>query len=174
MLTINELSKTIGTYLQPEQVNKVQLAYQFSAEAHEGQKRKSGEPYIYHPLEVANILGDMRMDYQTLVAAILHDVMEDTPTLKTEIRKKFGKGIAELVDGVSKLDKVKFESFEEAQANNFQKMLMAMSADIRVILVKLADIVNPLYLLSSINCSSIDSDIDIDLIFFSILIIPNF
>ena len=91
MLTINELSKTIGTYLQPEQVNKVQLAYQFSAEAHEGQKRKSGEPYIYHPLEVANILGDMRMDYQTLVAAILHDVMEDTPTLKTEIRKKFGK-----------------------------------------------------------------------------------
>tara|TARA_B100000929_G_scaffold170494_1_gene135090 strand:- start:2893 stop:5040 length:2148 start_codon:yes stop_codon:yes gene_type:complete len=139
MLTINELSKTIGTYLQPEQVNKVQLAYQFSAEAHDGQKRKSGEPYIYHPLEVAHILGDMRMDYQTLVAAILHDVIEDTPTLKTEIRKKFGKGIAELVDGVSKLDKVKFESFEEAQANNFQKMLMAMSADIRVILVKLAD-----------------------------------
>ena len=139
MLTISELSKTIGTYLQPEQVNKVQLAYQFSAEAHEGQKRKSGEPYIYHPLEVAYILGDMRMDYQTLVAAILHDVIEDTPTAKTEIRKKFGKGIAELVDGVSKFDKVKFESFEEAQANNFQKMLMAMSADIRVILVKLAD-----------------------------------
>ncbi len=139
MLTISELSKTIGTYLQPEQVNKIQLAYQFSAEAHEGQKRKSGEPYIYHPLEVAYILGDMRMDYQTLVAAILHDVIEDTPTAKTEIRKKFGKGIAELVDGVSKLDKVKFESFEEAQANNFQKMLMAMSADIRVILVKLAD-----------------------------------
>ncbi len=139
MLTINELSKTIGTYLQPEQVNKVQLAYQFSAEAHEGQKRVSGEPYIHHPLEVAYILGDMRMDYQTLVAAILHDVIEDTPTAKTEIRKKFGKGIAELVDGVSKLDKVKFESFEEAQANNFQKMLMAMSTDIRVILVKLAD-----------------------------------
>ena len=139
MLTINELRKTIGTYLQPEQVNKVQLAYQFSAEAHEGQKRVSGEPYIHHPLEVAYILGDMRMDYQTLVAAILHDVIEDTPTVKTEIRKKFGKGIAELVDGVSKLDKVKFESFEEAQANNFQKMLMAMSTDIRVILVKLAD-----------------------------------
>ena len=139
MLTINELSKTIGTYLQPEQVNKVQLAYQFSAEAHEGQKRVSGEPYIHHPLEVAYILSDMRMDYQTLVAAILHDVIEDTPTVKTEIRKKFGKGIAELVDGVSKLDKVKFESFEEAQANNFQKMLMAMSTDIRVILVKLAD-----------------------------------
>ena len=139
MLTINELSKTIGTYLQPEQVDKVQLAYQFSAEAHQGQKRISGEPYIHHPLEVAYILGDMRMDYQTLAAAILHDVIEDTQTVKTEIRKKFGKGVAELVDGVSKLDKVKFESFEEAQANNFQKMLMAMSADIRVILVKLAD-----------------------------------
>ena len=80
MLTINELSKTIGTYLQPEQVDKVQLAYQFSAEAHQGQKRISGEPYIHHPLEVAYILGDMRMDYQTLAAAILHDVIEDTQT----------------------------------------------------------------------------------------------
>jgi len=139
MLTINELSKTIGTYLQPDQVNKVQLAYQFSAEAHEGQKRISGEPYIHHPLEVAYILGDMRMDYQTLAAAILHDVIEDTQTVKTEIKKRFGKGVAELVDGVSKLDKVKFDSFEEAQASNFQKMLMAMSTDIRVILVKLAD-----------------------------------
>ncbi|MAJ91055.1 MAG: bifunctional GTP diphosphokinase/guanosine-3',5'-bis(diphosphate) 3'-diphosphatase [Legionellales bacterium] len=139
MLTINELSKTIGTYLQPDQVNKVQLAYHFSAEAHEGQKRISGEPYIHHPLEVAYILGDMRMDYQTLAAAILHDVIEDTQTVKTEIKKRFGKGVAELVDGVSKLDKVKFDSFEEAQASNFQKMLMAMSTDIRVILVKLAD-----------------------------------
>ena len=139
MLTISELSKTIGTYLQPEQVNKVQLAYQFSAEAHEGQKRKSGEPYIYHPLEVAYILGDMRMDYQTLVAAILHDVIEDTPTAKTEIRKKFGKGIAELVDGVSKLNKITFSSRAEAQAENFQKMAMAMAKDLRVIMVKIAD-----------------------------------
>ncbi len=139
MLTINELSKLIGTYLQTDQVEKVQRAYQFSAKAHEGQKRKSGEPYIHHPLEVAYILGEMHMDHQTLMAAILHDVIEDTPTAKTVISRKFGKGVAELVDGVSKLDKIEFESFAEAQAHNFRKMLMAMSNDIRVILVKLAD-----------------------------------
>jgi GTP diphosphokinase / guanosine-3',5'-bis(diphosphate) 3'-diphosphatase len=139
VLTINELSKLIGTYLQPDQVEKVQLAYQFSAKAHDGQKRISGEPYIHHPLEVARILGEMHMDHQTLMAAILHDVIEDTPTAKTEIRRKFGKGVAELVDGVSKLDKIQFESVAEAQAHNFRKMLMAMSNDIRVILVKLAD-----------------------------------
>ena len=139
MLTINELSKVIGTYLQPEQVEKVQRAYQFGAKAHEGQKRASGEAYIHHPLEVARILGEMHMDHQTLIAAILHDVIEDTPTAKNQIQRKFGKGVAELVDGVSKLDKIEFESFAEAQAHNFRKMLMAMSNDIRVIMVKLAD-----------------------------------
>jgi len=139
VLTINDLSKLIGTYLQADQVEKVQRAYHFSAKAHEGQKRRSGEPYICHPLEVARILGEMHMDHQTLMAAILHDVIEDTPTVKTEISRKFGKGVAELVDGVSKLDKIEFESFAEAQAHNFRKMLMAMSDDIRVILVKLAD-----------------------------------
>ena len=139
MLTINDLSKNIGTYLQPDQVEKVQRAYQFGAKAHAGQKRISGEPYIHHPLEVASILGDMHMDYMTLMAAILHDVIEDTPTAKAEIKRKFGKGVAELVDGVSKLDKIEFESLAEAQAHNFRKMLMAMSNDIRVILVKLAD-----------------------------------
>ena len=139
MLTINELSKIIGTYLQPDQVEKVQRAYQFGSKAHEGQKRISGEPYISHPLEVARILADMHMDHQTLMAAILHDVIEDTPTAKTAIQRKFGKGVAELVAGVSKLDNIEFESFEEAQAHNFRKMLMAMSNDIRVILVKLAD-----------------------------------
>lgn len=139
MLTINDLSKLIGTYLQADQVEKVQRAYHFSAKAHEGQKRKSGEAYIHHPLEVAYILGEMHMDHQTLMAAILHDVIEDTPTAKTQISRKFGKGVAELVDGVSKLDKVEFESYAEAQAHNFRKMLMAMSNDIRVILVKLAD-----------------------------------
>ena len=125
--------------MQPDQVAKVQRAYHFSAKAHEGQKRVSGEPYIYHPLEVARILGEMHMDHQTLMAAILHDVIEDTPTAKNEIQRRFGKGVAELVDGVSKLDKIQFESFAEAQAKNFRKMLMAMSHDIRVILVKLAD-----------------------------------
>ncbi len=139
MLTINDLSKLIGTYLQADQVEKVQRAYHFSAKAHEGQKRKSGEPYIHHPLEVARILGEMHMDHQTLMAAMLHDVIEDTPTAKNKIIRKFGKGVAELVDGVSKLDKIEFESLAEAQAHNFRKMLMAMSNDIRVILVKLAD-----------------------------------
>jgi len=139
MTTINELNKLIGTYLQPEQVEKVKQAYQFSAKAHEGQRRASGEPYIHHPLEVARTLGEMHMDHQTLMAAILHDVIEDTPTAKEEIRKKFGKGVAELVDGVSKLTQIPFESYAEAQAHNFRKMLMAMSNDIRVILVKLAD-----------------------------------
>ncbi len=138
-VTINDLSKLIGTYLQSDQVFKVQRAYYFSAKAHEGQKRISGEPYINHPLEVARILGEMHMDHQTIMAAILHDVIEDTPTAKAQLSRKFGKGVAELVDGVSKLDKIEFESFAEAQANNFRKMLMAMSNDIRVILVKLAD-----------------------------------
>ncbi len=139
MLTINDLSKLIGTYLQPDQVIKIQRAYYFSDKAHAGQRRISGEPYINHPLEVARILGEMHMDHQTLMAAILHDVIEDTPTAKTQITRKFGKGVSELVDGVSKLDKIKFESSAKAQASNFRKMLMAMSNDIRIILIKLAD-----------------------------------
>jgi guanosine-3',5'-bis(diphosphate) 3'-pyrophosphohydrolase len=151
VLTINDLSKLIGTYLQPEQVEKVQRAYHFSAKAHEGQKRKSGEPYIHHPLAVAYILGEMHMDHQTLMAAILHDVIEDTPTAKTVITRRFGKGVAELVDGVSKLDKIQFESFAEAQAHNFRKMLMAMSNDIRVILVKLADRLHNMRTLEALN-----------------------
>jgi GTP diphosphokinase / guanosine-3',5'-bis(diphosphate) 3'-diphosphatase len=137
--TINDLSKLIGTYLQQDQVFKVQRAYYFSAKAHEGQKRVSGEPYINHPLEVARILGEMHMDHQTIMAAILHDVIEDTPTAEAQLKRKFGKGVTEIVEGVSKLDKVQFESSAKAQANNFRKMLMAMSNDIRVILVKLAD-----------------------------------
>ena len=139
MLTIDELSKGIGAYLQPDQVEKVRRAYQFGARAHQGQKRASGEAYIHHPLAVARILGEMHMDHQTLMAAMLHDVIEDTPTAKKELQRKFGKGVAELVDGVSKLDRVQFESLAEAQAHNFRKMLMAMSDDIRVILLKLAD-----------------------------------
>ena len=139
MTTISELEKRIGGYLTSDEVEKVRRAYEFSASAHEGQHRKSGEPYINHPLEVAGILGDMHMDHQTLAAAILHDVIEDTGTDKKEIVRRFGKGIAELVDGVSKLTQVEFDSHAEAQAQNFRKMLMAMSNDIRVIIVKLAD-----------------------------------
>ncbi len=139
MYQISDLSNLISRYLKPEQVEKVQRAYQFGAKAHEGQQRKSGEPYIFHPLEVAHILGEMHMDHQTLVAAILHDVIEDTPTAKEEISRKFGKEVAELVDGVSKLTQINFDSYAEAQAHNFRKMMMAMTNDIRVILVKLAD-----------------------------------
>jgi len=139
MQQLNELIKKVSTYLPPDQVEKISEAYDFGARAHEGQHRVSGEPYIYHPVEVAHILADMHMDHQTLIAALLHDVIEDTPTVKQELSRQFGKSVAELVDGVSKLTQITFDSFEEAQAQNFRKMLMAMSNDIRVILVKLAD-----------------------------------
>ncbi len=151
MFRVNDLTNMVSAYLEPQQIDRVFQAYQFSAKAHEGQQRISGEPYIHHPLEVARILGEMHMDHQTLMAAILHDVIEDTPTAKEEIRKKFGKSVAELVDGVSKLTKVKFESVEEAQAQNFRKMLMAMSNDIRVILVKLADRLHNMRTLGSLR-----------------------
>ena len=139
MTTIVELEKLSRRYLPNIEVNQIRRAYQFGAKAHKGQHRKSGEPYIYHPLEVARILTEMHMDCETLTAAILHDVIEDTPTAKDEIYREFGKEIAELVDGVSKLTQVEFSNQAEAQAQNFRKMLMAMSNDIRVILVKLAD-----------------------------------
>lgn len=151
MYQISDLTNLVSSYLEPQQIDRVFEAYQFSAKAHEGQQRVSGEPYIHHPLEVARILGEMHMDHQTLIAAILHDVIEDTPTAKNEIKRKFGKSVAELVDGVSKLTKVKFESVEEAQAQNFRKMLMAMSNDIRVILVKLADRLHNMRTLGSLR-----------------------
>jgi len=151
MVTISDLEKLISGYLTPDEVEKVRRAYEFGAVAHEGQHRKSGEPYIHHPLEVAAILGEMHMDHQTLVAAILHDVIEDTETAKEEIRKKFGKEVAELVDGVSKLTQIEFDSHAEAQAHNFRKMLMAMSNDIRVILVKLADRLHNMHTLGALS-----------------------
>jgi GTP pyrophosphokinase len=126
-------------YLKPEDISQLQSAYHFSEQAHEGQFRKSGEPYISHPLAVANILAQWHLDTQALTAALLHDVMEDTSVTKTEISRTFGKPVAELVDGVSKLDKIEFETQAEAQAENFRKMLLAMARDVRVILIKLAD-----------------------------------
>jgi GTP pyrophosphokinase len=126
-------------YLKPEDISQLQSAYHFSEQAHEGQFRKSGEPYISHPLAVANILAQWHLDTQALTAALLHDVMEDTSVTKTEISRNFGRPVAELVDGVSKLDKIEFESHAEAQAENFRKMLLAMARDVRVILIKLAD-----------------------------------
>ena len=136
---VSDLCDFLASYLPPEQVKEVYRAYLFSAEAHEGQLRRSGEPYIIHPLAVARILGAMRMDYKCLIAAILHDVIEDTPIAKEQIAADFGNEIAELVDGVSKLSQIDFESRAEAQAASLQKMLLAMTRDIRVILIKLAD-----------------------------------
>jgi RelA/SpoT family (p)ppGpp synthetase len=120
-------------------VERVREAYDFGAERHQGQKRASGEPYITHPVAVADILADLKLDADTLVAAILHDVIEDTPTAKAEIATIFGQVVAELVDGVSKLDQIQFKNRQEAQAESFRKMLLAMVRDIRVIMVKLAD-----------------------------------
>jgi RelA/SpoT family (p)ppGpp synthetase len=136
---VTQLLNKLETYLPPAQVDRVREAYEFGAQAHEGQKRLSGEPYIAHPVAVADILADLHMDAQTIVAAILHDVIEDTATAKNEIAERFGAEVAELVDGVSKLDQIQFRSRAEAQAESFRKMLLAMVRDIRVVMVKLAD-----------------------------------
>jgi GTP diphosphokinase / guanosine-3',5'-bis(diphosphate) 3'-diphosphatase len=136
---ISQLLDKLEAYLSPAQVERVREAYDFGAEKHQGQKRVSGEPYITHPVAVADILADLRLDADTLVAAILHDVIEDTPTAKAEIASMFGQVVAELVDGVSKLDQIQFKNRQEAQAESFRKMLLAMVRDIRVIMVKLAD-----------------------------------
>lgn len=138
-LLISDLCTYLETYLTREQVREVYRAYLFGAEAHEGQSRLSGEPYIYHPVAVARILAGMRMDHQCLMAAILHDVIEDTPTAIEQLEQEFGAEIAALVDGVSKLTQIKFRSRAEAQAENFRKMMLAMTKDIRVIMIKLAD-----------------------------------
>ncbi|MCQ4319437.1 bifunctional GTP diphosphokinase/guanosine-3',5'-bis pyrophosphate 3'-pyrophosphohydrolase [Stutzerimonas stutzeri] len=139
MPAIDALADRLSTYLGADQVNLVRRAYFYAEQAHDGQRRRSGEAYVTHPLAVANILADMHMDHQSLMAAMLHDVIEDTGIAKEALTAQFGETVAELVDGVSKLTQMKFETKAEAQAENFQKMAMAMARDIRVILVKLAD-----------------------------------
>ncbi|MCU7933295.1 MAG: bifunctional GTP diphosphokinase/guanosine-3',5'-bis pyrophosphate 3'-pyrophosphohydrolase [Candidatus Thiodiazotropha sp. (ex Dulcina madagascariensis)] len=136
---ISDLCAYLEEYISPDHIREVYRAYLFGAEAHVGQHRKTGEPYIYHPVAVARILADMRMDYKCLMAAILHDVIEDTPTAKEQLAETFDSEIAELVDGVSKLSKIDFNSQAEAQAASLRKMLLAMTKDIRVILIKLSD-----------------------------------
>ncbi len=136
---ISDLCAELESYLDPEQVEEVYRGYLFGAEAHEGQTRQTGEPYIYHPLAVARTMGEMRMDHKAIIAAILHDVMEDTATSKERIRHEFGAEVADLVDGVSKLTHLQFGTKAEAQAENFRKMMLAITRDIRVILIKLAD-----------------------------------
>jgi guanosine-3',5'-bis(diphosphate) 3'-pyrophosphohydrolase len=126
-------------YLGPEQIQLVRKAYLLGADAHAGQTRKTGEPYITHPVAVAGILADLGMDVETIVAAILHDTLEDTPLSRAELETRFGATVTELVDGVTKLDKVRFPNQQEAAAESFRKMLLAMARDLRVILIKLAD-----------------------------------
>ena len=139
MSRIGDLRRLAGAYLEPAEVEKIHHAFLFGADAHGEQRRASGEPYIHHPVQVARILAEMRLDHETIVAALLHDVIEDTPTAKPQIATRFGDAVAELVDGVSKLTHLSFESRAEAQAENFRKMLMAMARDLRVMLIKLAD-----------------------------------
>lgn len=138
-ISIDELTDKLDQYLPAEHVQDVRRAYYYAQQAHDGQLRRSGEPYVTHPLAVANILADMHMDPQSLMAAMLHDVIEDTGIPKNALADQFGEAVADLVDGVSKLTQIEFSSRAEMQAENFQKMAMAMARDIRVILVKLAD-----------------------------------
>ncbi|MDB6096132.1 MAG: guanosine 3,5-bis-pyrophosphate (ppGpp) synthetase, RelA/SpoT protein [Francisellaceae bacterium] len=139
MFGFSTLKAQLASYLTPNQINHIFEAFKVAEAAHLGQHRQSGEPYISHPLAVASILADMHMDHQSIMAAILHDVIEDTPIEKRVIAEQFGDEVANIVDGVSKLKLIKFESRAEAQAENLRKMMLAMARDIRVILVKLAD-----------------------------------
>ncbi len=136
---IAELQQTLSAYLKPADLARIDDAFRLAEEAHRGQFRKSGDPYISHPIAVAEILSQWQLDAQTLIAALLHDVVEDTHVSKEEITVKFGKSVADLVDGVSKLDRLEFQTQQDAQAENFRKMLLAMARDVRVILIKLAD-----------------------------------
>ena len=139
------------SYLKPDELALVREAYAFAAAAHAGQKRYSGEAYITHPLAVAGALAEWQMDVQAVIAALLHDVMEDTSVTKAQIAERFGRHVAELVDGLSKLDKIEFQSHQEAQAENFRKMLMAMARDLRVVLIKLADRLHNLQTMSHVR-----------------------
>ncbi len=138
-LDAQALITEVAAYLKPEDVAAVESALAFSAAAHQGQTRQSGEPYVSHPIAVARILTPLHMDAQAIIAALLHDVVEDTDIRIEDVAEKFGKPVAEMVEGLSKLDKLQFETQEDAQAENFRKMLMAMARDVRVILIKLAD-----------------------------------
>ncbi|MEA3252462.1 MAG: bifunctional GTP diphosphokinase/guanosine-3',5'-bis pyrophosphate 3'-pyrophosphohydrolase [Pseudomonadota bacterium] len=139
MFTIDDLADRLGGYLPQDEIQQVKRAFYYAEQAHDGQRRRSGEPYVTHPLAVSNILANMHMDHQSLMAAMLHDVIEDTGVTKEALAQQFGEPVAELVDGVSKLTQITFEDKAVAQAENFQKMVLAMSQDIRVIIVKLAD-----------------------------------
>ena len=137
--SVTQLINQLSEYLTPAELKKVKEAYRFSDEMHLGQVRKSGEPYISHPIAVAEICAEWKLDAQAIMAALLHDVIEDQDVKKEELLERFGPQVADLVDGLSKLEKIEFQSLVEAQAENFRKMLLAMASDVRVILIKLAD-----------------------------------
>ncbi|WP_448212471.1 bifunctional GTP diphosphokinase/guanosine-3',5'-bis pyrophosphate 3'-pyrophosphohydrolase [Colwellia sp. MEBiC06753] len=139
MYLFEPLKEYVSSYLSKVQIDLLKKAYIVARDAHDGQMRSSGDPYITHPVAVALNLAKMHLDHETLMAALLHDVIEDTPVTKDELAELFGSTVAELVEGVSKLDKLKFDNKEEMQAENFRKMVLAMTKDIRVILIKLAD-----------------------------------
>lgn len=137
--SLDGLIEKASVYLKKRHLKQIKAAFEFGAEAHKGQMRKTGGAYIWHPVAVAEILADIQLDHESLIAAILHDVVEDTPYTKEDIIDRFGENVAEIVDGVTKLGKLEFDNPQEAQAENFRKMVLAMSRDIRVILIKLAD-----------------------------------
>jgi len=139
VVSFGELTDRLKRYLPSADIQRIKEAYRFSDAAHLGQFRKSGEPYITHPIAVAEILAEWKLDAAAIQAALLHDVLEDSGVRKQELVERFGTTVAELVDGVSKLDRLRFDSNEEAQAESFRKMLLAMARDVRVILIKLAD-----------------------------------
>ena len=139
MLRINDIIDKAQTYLPPEDLEMIEKAYIYSASVHQGQVRLSGEPYLTHPMEVAGILTDMKMDAATIISGLLHDTIEDTLTTAEQLEREFGKDVAFLVEGLTKLSRISFGSQEERQSENFRKMILAMSADIRILLVRLAD-----------------------------------
>ena len=151
MQAVEALRFKLSSYLSPAEVKKVIKAFEFAKECHQGQFRQSGDPYITHPVAVANILADMHMDSESLMAAMLHDVIEDTGVTKPQLARRFGKAVAELVDGVSKLSEIESASKAEQQAENFQKMTLAMAKDIRVVIVKLADRLHNMRTLGVLN-----------------------
>ena len=144
------LIEEVSAYLKPKDVEHVRVAIEFSRAAHQGQMRQSGDPYFSHPIAVARVLTPLHIDAQAIIAALLHDVVEDTEVTTTQVAKKFGTPVAELVEGLSKLDRIQFETREDAQAENFRKMLLAMARDVRVILIKLADRLHNMRTLESI------------------------
>src|SRR5579884_296775 len=136
---IDQLIKRLQSYSPEAETDLVRRAYEFSAHAHAGQTRQSGEPYLKHPLAVAGVLTALRSDVTAIVAGLLHDTLEDTLATPAELEQLFGKEVARLVDGVTKIGKIQFRNYEEKQAENFRKMVLSMADDIRVVLIKLAD-----------------------------------